>query len=141
MIATDNLTLTRRFFDEVCNDRNLDAADELFSSGHAYHDPFIPDVPLGPEGMKAVISGYQAAFPDAHWAVAEQFATEDSVVTRWIGTGTQRGALKGLAPTGRAVKVTGIWIHRLEGDHIVESWNNWDSLGMLQQLGVVSLTL
>jgi hypothetical protein len=35
------------------------------------------------------------------------------------------------------VVVSGIWIHRLAGGKIVESWNNWDSLGLLQQLGVV----
>jgi hypothetical protein len=33
---------------------------------------------------------------------------------------------------------TGIWIHRLAGEKIVESWNLWDTLGMLQQLGVVA---
>jgi hypothetical protein len=31
----------------------------------------------------------------------------------------------------------GIWIHRLGGGKIVESWNVWDTLGMLQQLGVI----
>jgi predicted ester cyclase len=43
-----------------------------------------------------------------------------------------------IAPTGKQVQVTGIWIHRLAGEKIVESWNVWDTLGMLQQLGVVA---
>ena len=43
-----------------------------------------------------------------------------------------------ISPTGKQVQVTGIWIHRFTGEKIVESWNVWDTLGMLQQLGVVA---
>ena len=59
------------------------------------------------------------------------------MVTRWTGTGTHQGDLLGMAPTGKGAKVMGIWIHRLAGGKIVESWNVWDTLGMLQQLGVI----
>jgi len=45
--------------------------------------------------------------------------------------------LLGIAPTNRKVHVDGIWMLRVAGDKIVESWNCWDTLGMLQQLGVV----
>jgi steroid delta-isomerase-like uncharacterized protein len=135
-----NKTLTRRFFDEFCNGRRLEIGNELFAADHTYHDPFIPDVATGPEGVKHVISAYHKAFPDAHWAVEEQIAADDTVVTRWTGSGTHQAELSGLAATGRPVKVSGIWIHRIGGDKIVESWNNWDALGMLQQLGVVSIS-
>jgi steroid delta-isomerase-like uncharacterized protein len=139
MSTEENKALSQRFFTEVCNSRNLDVADELFTAEHTYHDPFIPDAAPGPEGMKQVISVYHVAVPDAHWEVEEQIATEDTVVTRWTGSGTHQGDLNGIAPTGRSVKVTGIWIHRIVGDKIVESWNVWDNLGLLQQIGVVSL--
>ena len=58
-------------------------------------------------------------------------------MTRWTATGTKHGVLTGLPPTGKAAKVMGIWIHRLAGGQIVESWNVWDMLGMLQQLGAL----
>ncbi|HWJ28497.1 MAG TPA: nuclear transport factor 2 family protein, partial [Flavisolibacter sp.] len=68
-MATDqNQALVSRFFDEMCNQRNLSLADELFTPTHQYHDPQSPTGP-GPEGMKAVISAYQTSFPDAHWHV------------------------------------------------------------------------
>ncbi len=67
----------------------------------------------------------------------EQIAEGDTVVTRWTATGTQHGPLPGLPPTGKSAKVMGIWIHRLAGGKIVESWNVWDTLGMLQQLGAI----
>jgi predicted ester cyclase len=43
-----------------------------------------------------------------------------------------------IGPTGRQVQIAGIWIHQIAGEKIVESWNVWDTLGMLQQLGVVA---
>jgi steroid delta-isomerase-like uncharacterized protein len=132
-----NKTIAKRFFDEVCNGRKLDAADEIFADAHIYHDPSSPGIGAGPEGMKQLISTYQAAFPDAHWTVDEMLEANDRVITRWTGTGMHRGALAGLAPTGRPVAVAGIWIHRIAGGRIVESWNSWDTLGMLTQLGAV----
>jgi steroid delta-isomerase-like uncharacterized protein len=138
MSAEENKALTLRFFNEVCNGRKLDVADELFAAGHTYHDPFIPNVAPGPEGMKQVISTYHVAFSDAHWAVEEQIATEDTVVTRWTGSGTHNGDLNGIAPTGKHGAAQGIWIHRIAGGKIVESWNIWDNLGLLRQIGVIS---
>ena len=63
-------------------------------------------------------------------------AGDDVVVTRWTGSGTHSGELMGIAPTRKKVKVPGVWIHRFSGGKIVESWNAWDTLGMLTQLGV-----
>ena len=66
---------------------------------------------------------YQQAFHDAHWTVDEMLTTTDTVITRWTGQGTHTADLRGLAPTGKRANVGGVWIHRLAGDRIVESWN------------------
>jgi predicted ester cyclase len=61
-------------------------------------------------------------------------------VTRWRGSGTHKAPLAGNPPipaTGKAVSVSGVWIHKIAGGKIVQSWNAWDMLGMLRQLGVV----
>ena len=136
-MATDqNKNLVRRFFDEMCNQRKLNIADELFASNHEYHDPQCPVRP-GPEGMKDLISTYQTAYPDAYWHVVETINADNTIVTRWRATGTQEMELNGISPTGKPVDVQGIWIHRFSNDKITSSWNVWDTLGMLQQLGVV----
>lgn len=135
----ENKALVRRFFEEVCNGRKLDVADELFTADHTYHDPFIPTGP-GPAGMKQVIAPYHSAFSDAHWEIEEMVDAEgDLVVTRWIGSGTQDGELAGIPATNRRVRVPGIWMHRISGGKIGQSWNVWDTLGMLRQLGIISL--
>jgi predicted ester cyclase len=87
--------------------------------------------------MRDVIGVYHRGVNDARWEVHAMLESGDIVITRWTGRGTQTGDLLGIAPTQRKVSVDGIWMHRVAGGKIVESWNCWDTLGMLQQLGVV----
>ena len=136
-MATDNKAIVSRFFEEVCNGRKLAVADEIFATNHTYHDPSSPGIGSGPAGMKQLISTYQNAFADAHWFVDETLTAGDTVITRWTARATQTADLQGIPATGKKVEVPGIWIHRIAGGKIVESWNVWDTLGMLQQMGVV----
>jgi len=138
--AEANAQVVRRFFDDVCNARKLNVADELFAAGHRYHDPSIPGVADGPAGIRqspGPVVPYQTAFSDAHWHVEDVLAEGDTVVTRWVGTGTQDGDLLGIPPAGKSVNVPGIWLQKLAGGKIIESWQVWDTLVMLQQLGVI----
>jgi len=57
-------------------------------------------------------------------------------VWRYTVRGTHKGEFMGIAPTGKSITLTGILISRFAGDKVVEDWNNYDALGMLQQLGV-----
>jgi predicted ester cyclase len=60
------------------------------------------------------------------------------VVTRWRMRGIHRGEFRGIAPTGKKLDVTGIGIFRFsEEGKVVESWDNFDQLGMMRQLGVI----
>ncbi|SRR5580704_5503035 len=133
-----NTAIVGRFFDDVCNARKLEAIDDLFSADHSYHDPSNPWVGRGPDGMKQLIAAYQNAFGDATWSVDETIVAGDRVITRWTGRGTHSGVLQGLPPTRKTVEVAGIWIHRIANGKIVESWNVWDTLGMMHQLGVLT---
>ena len=135
MSAEANKTLVRRFFEDVCNGSKLDIADSLFSADHTYHDPIIR-AETGPEGIKRVVSPYHPAFTDLRWTVDDMAAAErDLVVTRWTGSGVHTDEVMGIPPTGKRVTVSGIWIHRIAGGKIAESWNMWDGMGMVRQLG------
>jgi predicted ester cyclase len=85
--------------------------------------------------MQGTAEGNKAA--DACWVVEDMVAEGDEVVTRWPGHGLHDGDLPGLPATGKRVLVPGIWINRLAGGRIVESWQVWDTFGMLRQLGAV----
>lgn len=135
--GADKFKLARRFIDEVCNGRKLAVADELFSADHSYRDPGSPWAGKGPAGIKDVIGVYHRGVKDARWDVHSMIQTGDTVVMRWTGSGTHTGELLGIPPTNRKVRVDGIWMLRIANGKIAESWNCWDTLGMLQQLGVV----
>jgi hypothetical protein len=62
----------------------------------------------------------------------------DMVVTRLTGTGTQQGELMGIPATGQKVTVTAIAMARIAQGRVQETWNSWDTLGLMQQLGAAS---
>jgi steroid delta-isomerase-like uncharacterized protein len=130
--------LVRRYYEEMWNPGNLTLIDELFAPSYANYDPATPGgVAHGPEGMKQLVSTYKSAFPDLHFTIEEMFAEGDRVATRWIARATHQGEMNGIPATGKPAAVTGITITHFANGQIVEDRVNWDTLGLLQQLGVV----
>jgi hypothetical protein len=134
-MSAENEAVVRRFFEEMCNGRRLDIADEIIHPDWRIYEPHDPPAE-GREGAKAVVSLYQESV-DGHWDVQEMFSVDDRVVTRWVGTGVHNQELMGIPPTGREIRVDAITIHRIKDGMIIEHIGAWDALGMLQQLGVV----
>ncbi len=132
-----NKAIARRFYEAGWNQGNLAIFDELLAPNYVLHDPGFPEPIRGPEGFKQYYAGYRFAFPGNQITVEDYIAEGDTVVCRWTGHGTHKGELMGIAPTGKQVTVTGITIGRFVNGMFVESWSNFDALGMLQQLGVV----
>lgn len=116
---------------------NWDVIDESVSSGYIGHDPSQPEIIRGAEGLRANVQQYLDAFAGAHIKVDDQIAEGDKVATRWTGRGTHTSEFNGIAPTGKEVTVSGVTISKLEGGKVVEEWTNWDTLGMLVQLGAI----
>ncbi|GIV98239.1 MAG: hypothetical protein KatS3mg057_2896 [Herpetosiphonaceae bacterium] len=138
MAAEENKTLVRRVIEEGFNKGNLGVADQLCASNYRSHDPLLQNLPSGPDAFKQSINVYRTAFPDSRITIEEQVAQGNLVATRWTAQGTHNGQLMGIQPTGKRVQVSGIQIDRVEQGKIVETWINYDALGMMQQLGVVS---
>ncbi len=137
MQPEENKAITRRFLEEIFAGGNLELVDELFAPNFVLHDPSVPQEVHGLEAMKQYITMYRTAYPDTRFAVGDQIAEGDRVVTRWTGQGTHQGELMGIPPTGARVTVTGISIDRIAGGRIEETWVSYDALGMMQQLGVI----
>lgn len=132
-MSQDSEQLVRRFFDELCNGRRAEVADEIVADSYVSHGPQAPPAE-GPEGVKARVAVYQDAL-DGHWDVQEIFSSGDRVIARWIGRGTHNGELMGAAPTGRPIAVEAITVFRVADGKIAEEWTVWDALGLLQQVG------
>ena len=119
------------------NQRNIDAVDEIYASGFVGHDPAMPEDVRGVEGAREFYGMYQSAFPDVQITIEEQVAEGDTVATRWTGRGTHQGELMGVPASGNRVEVAGVTISRIEGGKIVEEWDNYDALGMMQGIGAI----
>jgi len=129
-------TSARRFYDEVFNKKNRAAIDEFIEPNQVDHAA-PPGTPGGLAGAKQTIGMYLTAFPDLHFTVEDMIAEGDKLVARLTVRGTQQGAFMGIPPTGKHVTVTAIDISRMAGGKSVEHWIEMDTLGMMQQLGVI----
>ncbi len=131
----DNEAIARSFFEDLCNGRKREMAPELLTADHVYHDPHAPNEP-GPAGMLDTLRPYQDDL-DGRWEVHDVLPSGDTVTVRWTGHGVHKAELMGIPPTGKEVHVDAISVLRFEHGKIAEHWCVWDTLGMLQQLGVV----
>jgi steroid delta-isomerase-like uncharacterized protein len=136
MSAEQNKATAHRFIEEVWNNRNLDAIDELCALNAVDHRE-LPPFDLDRESTKHYTSIFLSAFPDLHFTIEDMVAEGEMVVTRWIGRGTHQGEMMGITPTGKTITVMGISISRFANGKVVESWTAWDRLTMLQQLEVI----
>jgi steroid delta-isomerase-like uncharacterized protein len=135
-MAKDNREKSRRIFEEVWNKKNVGLIDELVATDYLHHDVQSADQ-KGIEAYRQFVDVYLKAFPDIRFNIEDEISDGDTVVIRWTVTGTHNGDLPNLPRTGRPISVTGITIARLSDGKFIESWNNWDALGMMQQLAAV----
>jgi steroid delta-isomerase-like uncharacterized protein len=136
-VSEENKAVVQRFIDEVWNNRNYDLIESIFAEDHVNHDPADPNPAGGPQGARDFVETLHAAFPDARIEIDDMIAEGDRVVIRWHSSGTHQGELMGIPASGRSATTTGIGIDRLVDGVIVESWTNWDTLGLLAQIGAL----
>jgi steroid delta-isomerase-like uncharacterized protein len=134
-MSEQNKAIAQRSW-ELASQHNPDALEEVFAADLVWHEP---DREVhGLEEAKQYYSTYLSAFPDLSFTVEDVLADGDKVVSRWTGRGTHQGEIEEFGPpTGKQIEIKGITIHRFEEGKIVEEWERYDILGLLQQLGLV----
>ncbi len=132
MSTEENKALARHSWELL---ENQDILEEAYAADLVWHEP-DQDV-RGLEEAKQFVGMYKTAFPDLHATVEDAIAEGDKVVTRWTIRGTHQGEIEEFGtPTGRQIEIEGITIHRIEGGKIVEEWERYDILSIMQQLGL-----
>jgi serine phosphatase RsbU (regulator of sigma subunit)/ketosteroid isomerase-like protein len=120
--AEENKALARRFL-EAQDEADVEALDELLAPDFVDHTLLPGQVP-GREGYIRMIVEDIDALSDVRTTIDYQAVDGDTVITRQTSYSTHdRGELRGLLPTGRERKTTGIVIHRISGGKIVEEWS------------------
>ena len=134
MSAEENKAIARRTW-EIVNQRNPDLIEEFYPPDFVWHEP-AQDI-QGYEQAKQFTSTFFAAFPDLNISVEDMIAEGNKVVSRYTIRGTHQGETEEFGPpTERQVALKGITIHRFEDGKIVEEWEAYDNLNLLQQLGL-----
>ena len=131
--------IARRWFEEVWNQRDGSAIQRMFSKDGIAHGLGADSQDLvGPAGFVAFHDAFLGGFTDLHIAIEDLIEEDDRIAVRWRARGTLTGHGLGFAPTGKPMEVSGMSILRVRNDQIVEAWNNFDVLGMHQQLGTLA---
>lgn len=133
----DLKAIVERWVERGWNNGDLAMIDECYAPDYTLHDPSTPNLPGGPEGFKGYVTTLRTGIPDLHFTLEDLIEQGDKVVWRFVARGTHQGDLLGIPPTGKAATIHGIVISRFVGSTWTEDWVNWDTLGMLQQLGVI----
>jgi predicted ester cyclase len=127
-----NKELGKRWFEEVWNQgrreviREMLAPDALIQEG--------AEAVKGPEGFYPFFDRMQAAFSDIHVVIHDAIAEADKVCVRWSCTMKHTGRALGITPTDKSLQTTGISILRIANGKFVAGWQNWDMLGLMQQI-------
>jgi predicted ester cyclase len=137
MSAEENKKLIRHWFEQL-DKGNFDIIDELLPVDYIDHNPPLPDLPPGREGVWRSSLALAAAFPDAVHTIGDQMAEGDKVMTRLTTRARFTGEILGYQPTGREVEVSGIAVHRIAGGKLVEHWANMDMAGFMEQIGAAA---
>lgn len=134
---SENEALIRRFYGELWNRWQINLADEIVSDAVRFRGSLGTECE-GRDEFKRYAGTVRAAFPDWHNQIEEILAIGDRVVTRMTWSGTHRGALRDLQPTGRRIEYAGAAFFRLKGGLIEQAWVVGDTQELWRGLGVLS---
>lgn len=132
----ENKALVQRLT-EAFNAGDLDVIDEIVAPDFVGHNPLMPEPIQGPDGLKGFFAAFRAGMPDIHHPSWTLIAEGDLVAIHMPIEGTFTNELMGIPPNGEKVAVWMCNIWRIADGKLVEWWINMDTLGLMQQLGVV----
>lgn len=136
-MATDPVTLSTQWFEQIWNKGNLETASELMAPGCVMHDPSVaPGEVTDAEAFKEIVRTYRQAIPDIHFEVIEMFCEGDRSVLRLEVTGTHSGEGIG-PPSNKSIRISGMALGHWRNGQLVEGWNNFDLLSLFEQIGLV----
>jgi steroid delta-isomerase-like uncharacterized protein len=123
-------------FAEAVNSGNFDIFDQVVAPDCVDHDPAAGQV-VGPAGYRMFFSGMRAAFPDMAVALETMVANDDTIAFAYTLTGTHKGPLMAIPPSGKKVRIRGLQISKFKGGKMVERWGSSDELTLLKQIGAI----
>jgi predicted ester cyclase len=123
-VSEENKAMARRLVEAINAGEEEAAVEELFA-------------PRTARRVKRLFAEFREAFPDWHEEAVQLVAEGDTVAGRFRCSGTHLGEFLGNPPTGKRMEVEEVFFLRAEGGRFVDFWGLEDSLGRMQQLGLL----
>ena len=135
MSVEENKAIWRRWVEEMNKGKAaaLAVMDEILATDFVAHGA-LGDFDL--ENYKQHGDEYWDAFSDIHMTIDDIVAEGDKIAVRWTWTGTHKGELMGIPPTGKKGSASLIDIVRIVGGKVVERWGIMDQAELMKQLGI-----
>lgn len=115
----------------------LAIADRYFREVVTGAGPALAEDLIGNEVLRQRTAALRAAFPDLSLAIHQLIGDDDLVAVHAMASGTHLGTFHGVPATGRHWNASYTAILRIAEGRIADFWENWDLLGILEQLGAV----
>jgi steroid delta-isomerase-like uncharacterized protein len=135
MSTEQNKALVRRFVDEIFVKGNSEAVDELLADDFVGHT--WPGTGDGKADLKNAIERVSAGLSDPKFTIEDMIAEDDRVAVRLTASARQTGTFMGMPGSGKTYEIGEIHIFRIRDGKFVEHWHQFDSMGMMQQLGAL----
>jgi len=130
-----SLALVERFI-EAANAHQYEVLDELLTPDFTRHSQATPEVQVrSREDMKSFLREDASVFPDGRVVLERTIVDGQRVAFQGTYTGTQKGPMGPLPPTGRTMALDVSGVFRTERGRIAELWIVWNDLAALAQLG------
>ena len=135
MSVEENKKSVTLITEEIWNKGNVNVADEHIAPAWSYHGPFGEF--NGAEGFKQMVTVFRNIFPDCTFTIDDMFGEGEKLAVRYTVTGTMKGEMMGIPPTGKSMTISAAYFYRFENGKEVEVLPYSDSQDMMQQLGLV----
>ena len=138
MATKDLKALERHLFEEWNKGKATGMAeiDKTTATNCVFHRGTGDDV-HGLKDFKQYMNGLYTSFPDNKMTLDDMIVEGDKAAIRFTFTGTHKGEYMGIPATNKKVTGSIIEIHRIAGGKVVEIWQKFDTLSLMQQLGVI----
>ena len=138
MAKIDLKALEHLFFDEWNKGKTalLTVIDKTCANNMVFHSGVGKET-RGVNELKQYMSALCDAIPDSHITIEDMVVEGNKVAVRYTLTGTHKGEFMGIPATNKKVIIWILEIDHFAGAKVVEGWGRFDTLGFMQQLGVV----
>jgi steroid delta-isomerase-like uncharacterized protein len=137
MPHTDPISVTRAYFDGW-NRHDVERIVAMLADDYLYESDASPGPVRGHSEFRAFAATFLAAFPDLAFEVRPAVTSDGLVVAQWIATGTHRGALVGVPPSGQRITLRGCDVNRVDNARLVHTAAYWDSATLFRQIGATA---